>query len=68
MSFRMPPPDPQTAERRMDETMYYLRRLAMQGFTGYFPFRMVDGRVDRSTWTRIVHAARAYLAEEEMAA
>lgn len=58
-------PLPEAAEVRWDEVMYYLNLLNMNGFSGYFPFAMVNGRVSRQTWKRIVHVARGYLAQAE---
>ena len=45
--------------------MFYLNLLNMRGFTGFFPFAMVNGRVSRQTWKRIVHVARGYLAQQK---
>lgn len=57
-------PDPEDAQKRWDEIMYYLNLLNMHGFSGNFYLKMVHGHVSRVTWKRVVHVARGYLAHE----
>lgn len=50
-------------ESSWDQAFYHLRLLSLKGSTCYFPFRMANGRIHRSTLRRLSELARPLLPE-----